>query len=96
MLTTEWVFCLICGNKTRLQIREDSGASLSIYAQEHRGSAGPHQRRGILQGVFGKAGTVIRHISLISYSLTGQASPALRQIGGIGKQECDKRKGMIG
>ncbi len=23
MLTTEWVFCLICGNKTRLQIRED-------------------------------------------------------------------------
>ncbi len=35
------------------------GASKGIYAQEHRGPAGPYQRRGILQGVFGEAGAVI-------------------------------------
>ncbi len=24
MLTTAWVFCSVCGNKTRLQIRKDT------------------------------------------------------------------------
>lgn len=23
-MTTEWIFCPVCGNKTRLQIREDT------------------------------------------------------------------------
>ena len=38
------------------------GASKGIYAQEHRGSAGPHQGRGVLQGVFGEAGAIIVYI----------------------------------
>lgn len=42
---------------------------------------GESRESGILRGVFGKAGTVIRHISPISYSRTGQASPAFRRIG---------------
>lgn len=42
---------------------------------------GESRESGILRGVFGKAGTVIRYISPISYSWTGQASPAFRRIG---------------
>jgi hypothetical protein len=35
---------------------------ISPYAKEHRGSAGPYQRRGILQGVFGEAGEIVGYI----------------------------------
>ena len=37
MLTTEWVLCPICGNKTRLKIREDTYLkNLPLYCPKCR------------------------------------------------------------